>query len=274
MTLRLTFVKGHGTMNDFIVIPDLDNEWDPSAEQIAWLCDRRRGIGADGVLRLVRTSKYREAMAVSPATEFFMDYRNADGTVAEMCGNGIRVFGRYIWESGLSTVDQISVGTRGGPVPLRRHGDAITAVLPGPARAPREDVEVLASERTWRARGVFIPNPHAVVLDARLADLGDITPIVRPAAAFPEGVNVEFVERRGPDHIAMRVHERGVGETMSCGTGACAAAWVARETWNPRSSTWRVDVPGGTLHVSFPDDGTVHLTGPATLVAEGHVTLP
>ena len=277
MTLRLPFVKGHGTLNDFLVIPDLEGTWDPSPAEVAWLCDRRSGLGADGVLRVVRTANYEVAGQHCSVADLFMDYRNADGSVAEMCGNGIRVFARYVLDSGVVSAGEFLVGTRSGCVEMRSESDgSLTAVLAGPVRPRPDEITVGLGDRTWRARGVDVPNPHAVILDVDLESLGDSleAPSVGPSGVFPSGANVEFVSRRGPGSIAMRVYERGVGETLSCGTGACAAAWVARESWEPDCDSWRVGVRGGELRVEFPDDGGIHLNGPAILVAEGHVTLP
>lgn len=273
----LSFVKGHGTANDFLVIPDLAGDWSPYPEQIRWLCDRRRGIGADGILRVVPTSMMEGASELCPDARYFMDYRNADGSPAEMCGNGVRVFARYLLDNDLESGSDFLVGTRAGCVPIRVGvGAEITAALPNPIAPFRSSVSVSLDGRTWPATGVLAPNPHAVVLDVDLEALSDIdlAPVVIPPEAFPEGVNVEFVEYVEPGRIRMRVVERGVGETLSCGTGACAAAWAAADAWDSQRLTWCVEVPGGELRVDLQADGHVLLTGPAELIAEGHVTLP
>ena len=140
---------------------------------------------------------------------------------------------------------------------------------------------VSVGERKWAATGVRVPNPHAVVFVESLEEAGDLlrAPLVAPEAVFPDGVNVEFVTRIGPGHFAMRVHERGVGETLSCGTGACAVAWVARRntgagtTGEVQPSTMRVDVPGGSLHITETEEGNLLLNGLADLVARGTVLL-
>ena len=240
-----------------------------------------RGIGADGVLRVVRTEHMPEFAEFAGVAEFFMDYRNADGSLAEMCGNGARVFVRYLDAVGLVTDADVVIATRGGlrsttinrgPVDHHRHG-------PGDDSQGARDAARDVGDRTWPATGVLVPNPHAVVFVEDLAEAGDLltAPDVVPAAVFPDGVNVEFVVDRGPQHVAMRVHERGVGETQSCGTGACAVAWAARRRERGRvagETTWQVDVPGGTVHVTQTPTGELLLCGPADLVARGTVLLP
>jgi diaminopimelate epimerase len=257
----LEFVKGHGTQNDFVVLPDLDDALDLGPALVAAICDRRIGIGADGVLRVVRRS--------GGDAEWFMDYRNADGTAAEMCGNGIRVFGRYLVDSGLAEPGRLLVDTRDGvkKLDVPPVGD-ITVGMGAPARLP--DAKVLLDDAWWPAAGWSMGNPHLVVVDG--PDLGALTlgdvPPVDPADAFPEGVNVEVVSTLGPSALRMRVHERGVGETRSCGTGACAAA-VAVMAGRDERTSYDVDVPGGRLRVKWCDGGQVLLTGPAVLVASG-----
>ena len=278
---EVPFVKGHGTGNDFVIIPDVDGRLDLSAEQVRWLCDRRRGIGGDGVLRVVRTEHVPEMAEFAPVAEFFMDYRNADGSIAEMCGNGARVFVRYLDATGLVTDNDVVISTRGGLRSTMINADRTITIDMGMASTPRARAlpHVSVGERSWPATGVLVPNPHAVVFVDDLADAGDLTtaPDVAPRDVFPDGVNVEFVVDRGERHVAMRVHERGVGETLSCGTGACAVAWAARRRTEPEASgptTWQVDVPGGTVHVTENAMGALLLTGPADLVARGTVLLP
>jgi diaminopimelate epimerase len=265
-------VKGHGTENDFLVLPDLDGAIDLTPAMVRALCDRHAGIGADGVLRVVRSENDADSKEMSGEAPFFMDYRNADGSMAEMCGNGLRVFLRYLIGSGL-VESAAAVATRGGIRRARTRGDGNVTVQIG---LPR----LLADRPAATAAPIFaapsvaleIPNPHVVVfLDSpdELAAL-DLSrpPMVEPA--LPHGQNVEFVVRRGPRWLEMRVHERGVGETRSCGTGLCAAAVAAAlaDGVGADGSTWRVDVPGGTCEVVWPADGDVELTGPAVLVAE------
>lgn len=278
----MAFVKGHGTGNDFVVIPDLDGRLSLSDAQVRWLSDRHVGLGADGILRVVRaTSLTPEDVAPPDATEaeFFMDYRNADGSRAEMCGNGIRVFARYLHAAGLVSEPEVLIGTRGG---LRRttvEPDGSISVEMGTATALDIEPIVGVGEGRWPAVPVVVPNPHAVVFVESLDQAGDLrsAPQVTPADSFPAGVNVEFVVTRGQRHVAMRVHERGVGETQACGTGACAVAWAARRretTAATAESVYRVDVPGGTVYVTEDADGALVLRGPAELVARGTVLLP
>jgi len=247
-------LKGHGTENDFVVVPDLEGSMDITAAIVRALCDRHAGIGADGVLRVVRSEMDPDAKDMMSDAPYFMDYRNADGSVAETCGNGIRVVVRYLQAEGL-VGHSAAVATRGGVMRAQAHGDGNVAVEMGRPR-------ILADR----------PNPHVVVAVADLEhlvalDLGR-PPLVEPAR--PAGQNVEFVARQGPRHLVMRVHERGVGETRSCGTGICAVvAAVASADGSPADgSRWRVDVPGGRCDVTWRADGEIVLSGPAVLVAQ------
>ena len=277
------FLKGHGTENDFVLLPDHDGSvhGDLSRERVRALCDRRAGIGSDGVLRVIRTSaldseiEWGSASAgtsveTSLETEWFMDYRNSDGSFSEMCGNGIRVFARHLMEEGLVPADRpVRIGTGAGVKTVSRDGEVFSADL-GVAQILGE-TKVGLEGRSWPAVHVDLGNPHAVAMVDDLAEAGSLAE--EPAydeRLFPEGVNVEFVVRRGPDHIALRVHERGSGETRSCGTGACAAAVAAAGEGPGR---WRVDVPGGELEVSRDEAGHVFLTGPALIVARGETSL-
>ena len=278
---EVPFIKGHGTGNDFVIIPDIDGHLDLTAEQVRWLCDRHVGIGGNGVLRVVRTEHVPGFEDFAPVAEFFMDYRNADGSLAEMCGNGARVFVRYLDATGLVTDNDVVIATRGGLRSVTINRDRTITIDMGMATTPRVRAlpHVSVGERSWPATGVLVPNPHAVVFVAELDEAGDlaVAPDVAPRDVFPDGVNVEFVVDRGPNHVAMRVHERGVGETLSCGTGACAVAWAARRRAGADEtgeSTWQVDVPGGTVHVTETPSGSLLLTGPADLVARGTVLLP
>ena len=206
-----------------------------------------------------------------------MDYRNADGSLSEMCGNGIRVFARHLVEEGLVPADEpLSIGTRAGIRTVTHDGEVWTAEM-GPARV-LGDTKVSVGDRSWPALHVDVGNPHAVVMLDEGADLDEAGRLHDEPAydvgLYPGGVNVEFVVRRGPDHIAMRVHERGSGETRSCGTGACAAAVaVVGQGAGDGPGRWRVDVPGGELEVSRDDAGHVFLTGPALIVARGTTDL-
>lgn len=274
---EIRFVKGHGTGNDFVIVPDLDGALDLSIDDVRFLCDRRFGIGADGVLRVVRTKHVEHVSDDLGAGEFFMDYRNADGSVAEMCGNGARVFVRYLDATGLVTDPELVFATRGGLRWARINADRSVTIDMGGVSRTDATATVTVAEHSWPAQRVHVPNPHAVVFVDDLADAGSLTrpPMVTPGELFPDGTNVEFVVERAAGHIAMRVHERGVGETMSCGTGACAAAWAATHR---EGTSWSgpvtVDVPGGQVLVEEQPDGHLWLTGPADLVARGTVLLP
>jgi diaminopimelate epimerase len=282
------FLRGHGTGNDFVLLPDHDGTrygraLDPRL--VRALTDRRRGLGGDGVIRVVRTSVLQASGAIAPAeapepaAEWFMDYVNADGSTAEMCGNGIRVLVRHLIDACLVDAEgPLPVGTRAGVLSVTSRPDGTLSVDMG-APDPRlsgHPVDVVLPGLRARGTSVAIPNPHAVVGVADLDALGPLSslPQVTPAVLYPHGTNVEFVVRRGPGHVAMRVWERGVGETQSCGTGVCAVAWVAmREDGAGPGTTYRVDVPGGTLHVTAGQDGRLALRGPAVVVAHGEVDL-
>lgn len=262
-------IKGHGTGNDFILLPDLDGQIELTAEMAADLCDRRFGIGGDGVLRIVRSAADDDPAATG--AEIFMDYRNSDGSTAQMCGNGIRVFAAYLVEQGLADPSGMDIATRGGVRHVVRRDDGLYDVAMGPAQEIPGVPSVAVGRMAFPASAIAMPNPHAVVFVGSLDAAGplDDPPDVSPDGFFPEGVNVEFVQEIAPGHIAMRAHERGSGETLSCGTGACAAAYVARRRPGAQhDGPTRVDVPGGTLLVDEADDG-MHLIGPAEIVAEG-----
>jgi diaminopimelate epimerase len=252
------FLKGHGTENDFVVIPDVDGALKLDEDLVRRICDRRAGIGADGVLRVVRTAAVPDEHGDA---EWFMDYRNADGSIAEMCGNGVRVYARYLVSSGLAAPGHLRLATRGGvrEVDVPATGDI--SVDMGPARFD-EPVDIEGVLATF----VDMGNPHAVVHVPSVEALGVLNPIRKD-------LNVEYVEDVGPAHIRMRVHERGVGETRSCGTGACAAVVAtALRVGSARGTAYTVDVPGGRLTVTWRDDDTVLLSGPAVLVASGELS--
>ncbi|MEU8566953.1 diaminopimelate epimerase [Streptomyces pathocidini] len=289
-TPRIPFLKGHGTENDFVIVPDPDNTLDLPPAAVARLCDRRAGIGGDGLLHVVRSAAHPEAAGMADRAEWFMDYRNSDGSIAEMCGNGVRVFARYLQRAGLVGEGDLAIATRAG---VRRahiakstadHGGSAAAegditVGMGKSLLAEGEFTVSVGESRWPARNVNMGNPHAVAFVEDLAQAGNLftAPAVHPASAYPDGVNVEFVVDRGPAHVALRVHERGAGETRSCGTGACAVMVAAarRDGIDPavtgRLATYTVDVPGGRLVISEHPDGTVEMTGPAVIVAEGMI---
>ena len=268
----MKLVKGHGTENDFLLLPDPDGVTSLTSDLVRRLCDRHAGLGADGVLRVVRSANSPDSRAFADEAEWFMDYRNADGSVAEMCGNGIRVFLQYLLVSRL-VEHGAAVATRGGIRCARARGDGDVTVQMGlPRFLADRPIATAAPLVAAPAIALEIPNPHVVVpvgSDAELAAL-DLTrpPVVEPA--LPNGQNVEFVVRRGPRTLGMRVHERGVGETRSCGTGICAAAVATAQAdgVGPDGTPWRVKVPGGVCEVVWRPDGEVELTGPAVLVAE------
>ncbi|MCX4547759.1 diaminopimelate epimerase [Streptomyces sp. NBC_01387] len=276
-TSQIAFLKGHGTENDFVIIPDPDNAVALPASTVAVLCDRRAGIGGDGLLHVVRSAAHPEARAMADEAEWFMDYRNSDGSIAEMCGNGTRVFAHYLQRAGLVADGDLAVATRGGvkKVHLAKNGDITVSM--GRAVLPADSATVTVGGRSWPARNVNMGNPHAVAFVDDLVHAGDLlsAPPVSPESVYPDGVNVEFVVDRGARHVAMRVHERGSGETRSCGTGACAVAVAAarRDGVDPAVTgapvTYTVDLPGGRLVITELPDGEIEMTGPAVIVAEG-----
>lgn len=282
------FLKGHGTENDFVLLPDHHGtlHGDLDAARVAALCDRRAGLGGDGVMRVIRA----DAAPVHAATRgqdavWFMDYRNADGSVSEMCGNGVRVFGRHLALEGLvDPSGPVPIATRDGVKVLTFSGGVadgeITVDMGTPKLLGATEVGIGSGpgERVWAADGVDMGNPHAVAFLADGEDLDVVGPLLEAPrhdpAFYPHGVNVEFVVRRGERHVAMRVHERGSGETRSCGTGACAvmvATAVADDA--PRETPYRIDLPGGSLTISWTADDRILMTGPAVIVASGTTSL-
>ena len=287
-------LKGHGTENDFVIFDDPAGAVDLTPAQVMALADRRSGIGADGVIRAVRSVAVPDgaaALAQHPRAEWFMDYRNADGTLAEMCGNGLRVFVAFLAHRGLVDLPDgasVVVGTRAGALTVRRDGDRLAADLGAYDFPGGEEAVAVGYDASVAVQGipdvrpalrVAVPNPHTVVALGDVAELAaaDLShaPLVEPVPA--EGTNVELVvplgeqviDGRPVGVIRMRVHERGVGETRSCGTGACAAALAVR-AWAGADAPddWRVLVPGGELGVRALPGGRVELSGPAALVAE------
>ncbi|MGW0534511.1 diaminopimelate epimerase [Streptomyces sp. NPDC003032] len=280
MSTRIAFLKGHGTENDFVIIPDPDNTVELPPAAVAALCDRRAGIGGDGLLHVVRSAAHPEARHLADRAEWFMDYRNGDGSIAEMCGNGVRVFARYLQHARHIGEGDLVVATRGGVktvhIAKAEAGGEITVGM-GKALLPGEDVTVSVADHQWPALNVNMGNPHAVAFVDDLSEAGKLyePPLFSPASAYPQGVNVEFVVDRGPRHVAMRVHERGAGETRSCGTGTCAVAVAAarKDGVDPSVTgapvTYTVDVLGGRLVITERPDGEIEMTGPAVIVAEG-----
>ncbi|HEY1916081.1 MAG TPA: diaminopimelate epimerase [Streptosporangiaceae bacterium] len=275
----MRFAKGHGTENDFVILPDPSGTIDLTPALTARLCDRRAGLGADGVLRVA-------AADPGAGAQWFMDYRNADGSIAEMCGNGVRVFARYLLDHDLAQGPEFAVATRAGTRWLSVAADGDVTVDMGPPQVLGASHATLAG-RPLAGLAVSLGNPHLACVTTEPLDSFDLSR--RPAfdaAAFPAGANLELVRFTGEHHIQMVVHERGSGPTRSCGTGAVAAAVAAalhespaalldgperHPTAGPPAGTWTVDVPGGRLRVIF-DGWTSFLAGPAVIVAEGELT--
>jgi diaminopimelate epimerase len=274
---ELRFAKYHGTGNDFVLIEDLDDCLRLAPDLIAAICNRHRGVGADGVIRITR----------APDADFFMDYSNADGSVAEMCGNGIRCMGKLLYDGGHTGERALRIGTRAGVKRLDldvRDGRvaSVTVGMGAPAFArgqipmigPANETFLLepfeTSGRTIKASAVSMGNPHLVLFVEEDPDgfpVRGVGPIVEHSELFPEHTNVEFVALADGE-LRARVWERGVGETMACGTGACAVAVAANEAGLvPDRATVRF--PGGALEVERQGDGSVNLTGPAVHVFDG-----
>jgi diaminopimelate epimerase len=262
-------LKGHGTGNDFIIVPPTKRSL--SKAEVALLCDRHFGIGADGLIRIVRTTDADSEFVREQDAEWFMDYRNADGSVAEMCGNGVRVFVHALIREGLAEPGELSVATRGGVRRVRIDepgGEVSVDMGVGTPELPSRIT--IAEGVSFPASGMYFPNPHAVVFVDDLDDAGGLIdgPVWHPAGRYPQGVNVEFVRVAGPHHLQVRIHERGVGETLSCGTGVCAAVTVARDAEGESTpATWRVEIEGGTVFVDIDAEGETTLRGPAQIVA-------
>jgi diaminopimelate epimerase len=275
----LRFAKYHGTGNDFVMIQDIEDEVELTPELVAGLCDRHRGIGADGVIRIAR----------SDAADFFMDYRNADGQVAEMCGNGVRCLAKYAYDRGLTDRTELDVDTRAGVkhLVLTVDGGRVAAVRVDmgppsfgrgsiPMAGPAEETFVARrfsdDGREYTATALSMGNPHLVLFgvdDLASVDLRRVGPRLEHHRSFPEGTNVEFVTvRHGV--VEVRVWERGSGATMACGTGACASL-VAATLSGLVDRRATVRFPGGDLEVEWAADDRVYLTGPATPVFDGRV---
>ncbi len=281
----MRFVKGHGTENDFVVLPDLDGRLDLTASAVAALCDRRRGLGADGVLRVITagaavSSGILERLPQGvTGDDWYMDYRNADGSIAQMCGNGVRVFAHYLRSSGLESRNEFVVGSLAGPRPVVVHtADDLAAdvtVDMGPVTRVGAGWARVGGHRLTGV-AVDVGNPHLACLvpeygDEDLAALDVAAPVEFDPDQFPDGVNVEILTAPVRGALSMRVHERGVGETRSCGTGTVAAAVAALEHQGVRTGTLRIRVPGGEVCVGVTDRAAF-LRGPSILVARGEVS--
>jgi diaminopimelate epimerase len=261
------FVKAHGTGNDFVVVEDLTDRYQITPELVRAVCDRHFGVGADGLIR------------IAPGTEapFFMDYRNADGSLAEMCGNGVRVVGKYLGDRGLvgATCD---LETRAGVKHLELHADdrgdidRVTVDMGPPTLDDERTLEVDGEEVI--ATCLSMGNPHAVVFveDVDKAPVTSLGPALETHPAFsPDKTNVEFAQLVDRTTVRQRTWERGVGETLACGTGACAVA-VAAQVRGLAGRPLAVELRGGRLELDWTPGGTVRMTGPAREVAHGTLT--
>lgn len=274
----MEFVKSHGAGNDFVLIEDLDDRLGvlPSA-LVAAICDRHKGVGGDGLIRIVR----------SAGSDFFMDYYNADGEVAEMCGNGIRCLGKYVSDRGIASADSLRVDTRAGVKRLDLYRDADGLVdrvrvdmgapileardIPVDASGDPLHVPVPVDGVAYEAACVSMGNPHAVVFVPSLdgVPVERHGPAIETSKPFPARTNVEFTEVLSPEEVRVRVWERGVGETQACGTGACAVA-VAGSLRGLTGRHVTVRMPGGPLEIEWTDQ-TVTLTGPVVEVFRGEL---
>lgn len=281
----MIFAKGHGTQNDFVLLPDVECQVALSVPRVAALCDRRRGLGADGVLRVTTAGAALGSGVLERLpdgvgeSDWYMDYRNADGSTAQMCGNGVRVFAHYLRASGLESRDEFVVGSLAGPRPVTLHHvdatDADIAVDMGKANKLGTG-EAVVGGRRFTGVAVDVGNPHLACADPgltvdALAALDVAAPVQFDAEQFPEGVNVEVLTVPAGGLVCMRVHERGVGETRSCGTGTVAAAVAALATTGDDTGVLTVRVPGGDVTVTVTES-TSFLRGPSVLVAHGEVS--
>ena len=262
-TVTLTY--GHGTENDFLLLLDEADQIEVDPAAVARLCNRENGIGADGFIRMVKLDGL-----------WFMDYRNSDGSLAEMCGNGIRVMARYLVDHHLQQSGLFPIDTRDGKKFLAVPEKGEISVNMGKVEELGDEVDVEQNGHRWPALHINVGNPHAVVFVESLAEVGSLAsaPLVSPDDVYPDGTNVEFVEVISDREVRMRVHERGSGETRSCGTGVCAVALATViHTGKRLPATLTVHVPGGTLKVEFDGHSNAVLTGPALLLRDYEVTL-
>lgn len=284
--MSIQFTKGHGTGNDFVLILDKVGQLDLSEAEIRKICDRNFGIGADGliVVRPTAGSEVEDLLSEEPGATWFMDYRNRDGSKAEMCGNGIRVFARFLLENSLAEIpagSTLPVATRAGIKDLTQTATGFAVDL-GPWKISEDEVLVRAQGLQVARPGLHVNlgNPHVVVALADLEELENLelyrAPLLEPASGA--GANVEFVVpgdplvEEGVASLTMRVHERGVGETLSCGTGVAASAIAIRHWAGGTQNNWRVYVPGGELAVKMfaAEDGEhVAISGNAILSFTG-----
>lgn len=271
MEQGIEFFKGHGTENDFVLLPDHTGKLELTPSRVRALCDRHRGLGADGVLRAVPAALVPDAPPGTAPEDWFMDYRNADGSLAELCGNGVRVFARYLTDAGLVTGPEFRIGSRSGPRAVRRNDDGSVTVEMGRVRRAGTST-VTVGGAAFTGHVVEVGNPHLACLTEVPVEHLDLTvPPGHDPGAFPHGVNVEFINV-GPGQLRMRVHERGVGETRSCGTAAVAALAATLAAHDQDTGEIDARMPGGRLHVAITSDGST-LTGPAVLLAHGWLAL-
>jgi len=260
MSQSLIATYGHGTENDFVLVFDPADEISITTAQTAAICNRQTGIGADGLIRIIKRDE-----------KWFMDYRNADGSIAEMCGNGIRVMARYLVQRGHQAEGIFAINTRDGIKHLRVPTTDDISVNMGKVLDENEEITASVEGKIWNGYNINIGNPHAVVFVEKIEDVGslEVAPIVRPKDSYPEGVNVEFVEILPGQEAKMRVHERGSGETKSCGTGTCAVALAATlHSKQALPSRWVIYPPGGRLVVDIDPHSNATLTGPALLISD------
>ncbi|WP_375489571.1 diaminopimelate epimerase [uncultured Mycobacterium sp.] len=281
----MIFAKGHGTQNDFVLLCDLEAKLTLARAAVATLCDRRRGLGADGVLRVTTAAAAQASGALDrlpdgvDAGDWYMDYRNADGSVAQMCGNGARVFAHYLRASGLEQRDEFVVGSLAGarPVTLHHVSPATADVTVDMGKVNRLGPgEAVVGGRRFTGLGVDVGNPHLACVNQgltpeKLAALDVGAPVSFDHAQFPDGVNVEILTAPDDGAVWMRVHERGVGETRSCGTGTVAATVAALAHTGATTGTLTVRVPGGDVVVTLTE-ATSYLRGPSVLVAHGELS--
>ena len=281
----LVFAKGHGTQNDFVVLPDVEAQLDLTVPVISALCDRQRGLGGDGVLRVVTAGGAVAAGVLRRLPDgvsdgdWYMDYRNADGSVAQMCGNGVRVFAHYLRASGLEGRDEFVVATLAGPRPVIVHrADTYRAevtVEMGKANT-FGTATAMVGGRQLAGLAVDVGNPHLACVvpqltESELAELDVAAAVGFDRAQFPDGVNIEVLTPVRAGAVSMRVHERGVGETRSCGTGTVAATVAALADQDAATGELRVRVPGGVVDVEITES-TSYLRGPSILVAHGELS--
>jgi diaminopimelate epimerase len=276
--MQLSFVKMHGLGNDFVVLDGVRQPISLTTEQVRFLADRHFGIGCDQLL-LVEP-------APTPDTLFRYRIFNADGGEVEQCGNGARCFARFVRDEGLTDATTIPVMTASGRIVLHVEDNGEVTVDMG---VPRLEPAAIPFEAPARAMSyplavhgemhvisaVSMGNPHAVlrVEDVDSAPVETLGPAIESHPRFPKRVNVGFMQVLAPDHIRLRVYERGAGETLACGTGACAAV-VAGRLHGWLVDTVKVDLPGGRLTIHWQGEGRhVMMTGPATRVFEGRITL-